>query len=59
MKLLRESVTPRRKERVTLRQQQMQRIKVIENAVAGKITVREAAESLNLSERQVKRKVPR
>jgi len=37
----------------------MQRIKVIENAVAGKITVREAAENLNLSERQVKRKVPR
>jgi len=59
MKLLRESVTPRRKERVTLRRQQMQRIKVIENAVAGKITVREAAENLNLSERQVKRKVPR
>ena len=36
-------------------QQQIQRIKVIENAVAGNITVREAAESLNLSERQVQR----
>ena len=36
-------------------QQQIQRIKVIENAVAGKITVREAAQSLNLSERQVQR----
>ena len=36
-------------------QEQVQRIKVIENAVAGRITVREAAEYLNLSERQVKR----
>jgi len=38
-----------------LSQEQVQRIKVIENAVAGRITVREAAEYLNLSERQVKR----
>ena len=36
-------------------QEQVQRIKVIENAVAGRITVPEAAEYLNLSERQVKR----
>jgi transposase len=40
---------------VTLSQEQVQRIKVIENAVAGRITIREAAEYLNLSERQVKR----
>jgi hypothetical protein len=40
---------------VTLSQEQVQRIKVIENAVAGRITVREAAEYLILSERQVKR----
>ena len=55
MKLLSDSVTPRRKERVTLSRQPMQRIRVIENAVAGKITVREAAQSLNRSERQVQR----
>ena len=36
-------------------QGQVQRIKVIENAVAGRITVQEAAGYLNLSERQVKR----
>ena len=36
-------------------QTELQRIKVIENAVAGRITVREAAEHLRLSERQVKR----
>ena len=36
-------------------QDQLQRIKVIENAVAGRITVSEAAEYLNLSERQVQR----
>jgi transposase len=40
---------------VTLSQEQVQRIKVIENAVSGRITVGEAAEYLNLSERQVKR----
>ena len=36
-------------------QEELQRIKVIENAVAGRITVREAAEYLRLSERQIKR----
>lgn len=36
-------------------QEQLQRIKVIENAVAGRITVREAAEYLHRSERQIKR----
>ena len=36
-------------------QEELQRIKVIENTVAGRITVREAAEYLNLSERQIKR----
>ena len=40
---------------MTLSQEQVQTIKVIENAVSGRITVREAAEYLNLSERQVKR----
>jgi hypothetical protein len=53
--LLSDSVTSAEKERVTLSQEQVQRIKVIENGVAGRITVREAAEYLNLSERQVKR----
>ena len=36
-------------------QQELQRIKVVENAVEGRITVRKAAELLDLSERQVKR----
>lgn len=36
-------------------QKELQRIQVIENAVAGRLTVREAAELLQLSERQVKR----
>ena len=36
-------------------QQQLQRVKVIENAVQGRITVREAATLLALSERQVQR----
>jgi transposase len=40
---------------VTLSQRQLQRIKVIENAVHGRITVAEGAELLQLSERQVKR----
>jgi transposase len=40
---------------VTLSQKELQRMKVIENVAAGRITVREAAEYLNLSERQVKR----
>jgi len=38
-----------------LRQREWQRIKVIENAVQGRLTVSESAELLNLSERQVKR----
>ena len=36
-------------------QRELQRVKVIENAVAGHITVPEAAKLLSLSERQVKR----
>ena len=36
-------------------QEELQRIKVIENTVAGRISLKEAAEYLNLSERQVKR----
>lgn len=36
-------------------QEQLQRIKVIENAVVERITVREAAEYLNLSEREIHR----
>lgn len=36
-------------------QKELQRIKVVENAVAGKLTVVEAAELLQLSERKVKR----
>jgi transposase len=40
---------------VTLSQKELQRIHVVENAVSGKLTVREAAELLQLSERQVKR----
>jgi len=38
-----------------LSQKELQRIQVVENAVAGKLSVREAAELLQLSERQVKR----
>jgi len=38
-----------------LSQKELQRIQVVENAVAGKLTVVEAAELLQLSERQVKR----
>jgi hypothetical protein len=38
-----------------LSQKELRRIKVIENAVEGRITVGKAAELLNLSERQVKR----
>jgi transposase len=40
---------------VILSQEQLQRIKVIENAVEGRISVGEAAEVLGLSTRQVKR----
>src|SRR5664279_3710283 len=38
-----------------LSQKELQRIKVIENAVEGQMTVGKAAELLNLSERQLKR----
>jgi transposase len=40
---------------IKLSQKEFQRVKVIENAVAGHITVAEAARLLNVSERQVKR----
>jgi transposase len=40
---------------VELSQKKLQRIKVIENSVEGRITVAEAGEMLGLSERQVKR----
>ena len=40
---------------MTLSQAQLQRIKVIENAVKGRISVEEAAELLGISTRQVKR----
>jgi len=40
---------------VTLSQRELQRIKVIENAVEGRLTVSQAAELLQLSARQVKR----
>jgi transposase len=40
---------------VTLSQKELQRIKVVENAVEGRLSVSEAAELLQLSSRQVKR----
>jgi len=40
---------------VDLSQKQLQRLVVIENAVAGRVSVREAAEALGRSVRQVKR----
>jgi transposase len=40
---------------VTLSQKELQRVKVIENAVQGRLTTARAAELLQLSERQVKR----
>jgi transposase len=40
---------------VTLSQKELQRIKVVENAVGGRLSVSEAAELLQLSDRQVKR----
>lgn len=40
---------------IELSQKELQRVKVIENAGEGRLTVREAAELLGLSERQVKR----
>ena len=38
-----------------LSQKELQRVKVIENAVEGRLTVGQASELLGLSERQVKR----
>ena len=35
-------------------QEELQRIKVIDNAVTGRISVREASEYINVSERQIK-----
>src|ERR1039457_793681 len=40
---------------VTVNQKEFQRVKVIENAVAGRLRVSEAARLLQLSERQVQR----
>src|ERR1700737_384660 len=40
---------------VTMRQKEFQRVKVIENAAGGKLSVREASRLLQLSERQVQR----
>src|SRR5271165_3723870 len=40
---------------VTMSQKELQRVKVIENAVAGRLSVSEAARLLHLSERQVQR----
>jgi len=40
---------------IELSQKELQRVKVIENAVEGRLTVRQAAELLGLSQRQVKR----
>jgi hypothetical protein len=40
---------------VTLSQKQLQRMKVVEKVVEGHLAVVQAAELLNLSERQVKR----
>jgi Helix-turn-helix domain len=40
---------------VTMSQKEFQRVKVIENAVGGRLSVREACRLLHLSERQVQR----
>src|ERR1035437_192988 len=40
---------------VTMSQKEFQRVKVIENAADGRLSVREAARLLQLSERQVQR----
>jgi len=40
---------------VTMSQKEFQRVKVIENAAGGRLSVREAARLLQLSERQVQR----
>jgi hypothetical protein len=46
-------------EMVTMSQKEFQRVKVIENAVGGRLSVSEAARLLQLSERQVQRLKPR
>ena len=54
--LQRNSVTPRQSgEVIELSQQELQRVKVIENAVMGRITVQDASRLLGISGRQVKR----
>jgi transposase len=40
---------------VTMSQKEFQRVKVIENAASGRLSVREASRLLQLSERQVQR----
>src|ERR1700691_1286151 len=40
---------------VTMSQKELQRVKVIENAAGGRLSVREASRLLHLSERQVQR----
>src|SRR5271163_4081564 len=40
---------------VTMSQKEFQRVKVIENAAGGRLSVREASRLLHLSERQVQR----
>jgi transposase len=40
---------------VTMSQKEFQRVKVIENAASGKLSIREASHLLQLSERQVQR----
>jgi len=40
---------------VTMSQKEFQRVKVIENAAGGRLSVREASRLLQLSERQVQR----
>jgi hypothetical protein len=40
---------------VTMSQKELQRVKVMENAAGGRLSVREASRLLHLSERQVRR----
>lgn len=55
MKRDRENVTMRERENIFLSAKEARRVFVMEEVVEGRITVREAAAYLNLSERQVKR----
>jgi len=48
-------MSPLAMEGMELSQRELQRVKVVENAVQGRITVQEASELLQLSRRQVKR----